>query len=155
MLMIPDELFNLDADEVKRQEAEKKKNVLKSIDDRLKAAEKKIAKKQTAAEIYYQQQREHGFDPFELDQDDYDIYRMQMLKDYPDMPKEVKENLHGKIYNQIEDRNYREEVRRQKERETLMYYARQYGYDINKHQPNANGGEIDLECLQAHIAEVK
>lgn len=95
MLMIPDELFNLDADEVKRQEAEKKKNVLKSIDDRLKAAEKKIAKKQTAAEIYYQQQREHGFDPFELDQDDYDIYRMQMLKDYPDMPKEVKENLHG------------------------------------------------------------
>lgn len=43
--MIPDELFNLDADEVKRQEAEKKKNVLKSIDDRLKAAEKKIAKK--------------------------------------------------------------------------------------------------------------
>jgi len=49
------------------------------------------------------------------------------------MPKEVKENLHGKIYNQIEDRNYREEVRRQKERETLMYYARQYGYDINKH----------------------
>lgn len=71
------------------------------------------------------------------------------------MPKEVKENLHGKIYNQIEDRNYREEVRRQKERETLMYYARQYGYDINKHQPNPNNGEIDLECLQAHIAEVK
>jgi len=45
MLMIPDELFNLDADEVKQREAEKKKNVLKSIDDRLKAAEKKIAKK--------------------------------------------------------------------------------------------------------------
>ena len=43
--MIPDELFNLDADEVKQREAEKKKNVLKSIDDRLKAAEKKIAKK--------------------------------------------------------------------------------------------------------------
>ena len=36
-----------------------------------------------------------------------------------------------------------------------MYYARQYGYDINKHQPNPNNGEIDLECLQAHIAEVK
>jgi len=76
MLNIPDELFSLDQEEVKRQEAEKKKNVLKSIDDRLKQAEKKIAKKQTAAEIYYQQQREHGFDPFELDQDDYDIYRM-------------------------------------------------------------------------------
>jgi len=27
--------------------------MLKSIDDKLKAAEKKIAKKQTAAEIYY------------------------------------------------------------------------------------------------------
>ena len=53
MLNIPHELFSLDADEVKKQEAEKKKNVLKSIDDRLKAAEKKIAKKQTAAEIYY------------------------------------------------------------------------------------------------------
>lgn len=53
--MIPDELFSLDQDEVKRLEAEKKKNVLKSIDDKLKQAEKKIAKKQTAAEIYYQQ----------------------------------------------------------------------------------------------------
>ena len=45
MLMIPDELFSLSEEEVKRNEAEKKKNVLKSIDDRLKAAEKKIAKK--------------------------------------------------------------------------------------------------------------
>jgi len=43
--MIPDELFSLSDEEVKRLEAEKKKNVLKSIDDRLKAAEKKIAKK--------------------------------------------------------------------------------------------------------------
>ena len=28
---------------------------------------KKIAKKQTAQDIYIQQQREQGFDPFELD----------------------------------------------------------------------------------------
>ena len=41
--------------------------MLKSIDDKLKAAEKKIAKKQTAQDIYMQQQREQGFDPFELD----------------------------------------------------------------------------------------
>ena len=44
--------------------------MLKSIDDKLKNAEKKINKKQTHADIYYQQQREHGFDPFELDQEE-------------------------------------------------------------------------------------
>lgn len=43
--MIPDELFSLDQDEIKRNEAAKKKNMLKSIDDKLKQAEKKIAKK--------------------------------------------------------------------------------------------------------------
>ena len=67
LLHIPDELFLVDPEEEKKKEAEKKKNMLKSIDDKLKRAEQKIAKKQTSAELYYQQKREHGFDPFELD----------------------------------------------------------------------------------------
>lgn len=54
MLKIPEELFLVDPEEEKKKEAERKKSVLKSIDEKLKQAEKKIAKKQTAAEIYYQ-----------------------------------------------------------------------------------------------------
>jgi len=82
LLNIPEELFLVDPEEEKRKAAEKKRNMLKSIDDKLKNAEKKISKKQTSADIYYQQQREHGFDPFELDQEEYDMYRMSKLKDH-------------------------------------------------------------------------
>ena len=81
LLVIPDELFKEDPEELKKMEAQKKKNMLKSIDEKLKQAEKKIAKKQTASDMYMQSQRELGFDPFELDQEDYDIYRMSKLKD--------------------------------------------------------------------------
>ena len=48
LLTIPEDLFKEDPEEQKKKEAQKKKNMLKSIDDKLKAAEKKIAKKQTA-----------------------------------------------------------------------------------------------------------
>jgi len=71
------------------------------------------------------------------------------------MPKEMKEQLHGKIYNKIEDRNYQEDVRRQHEKDILEEFARAYGYDVNKHQPNSNGGEIDVEYLQAYVAECR
>lgn len=54
LLLIPDELFLIDPLEEKKKEAEKKKNMLRSIDDKLKQAEKKIQKKQSAADIYYQ-----------------------------------------------------------------------------------------------------
>ena len=63
------------------------------IDDKLKQAEKKIAKKQSAAEVYYQQHKQQGFDPFELDQEEYDMYRMSKLKDHEEMPKEMKNNI--------------------------------------------------------------
>lgn len=48
LLTIPDELFNDDPEEKKKREADKKRGMLKSIDEKLKAAEKKIARKQTA-----------------------------------------------------------------------------------------------------------
>ena len=54
LLNIPHELFVKDAAEEKKRENEKKKNVLKSIDEKLKAAEKKIARKQSAQEVYNQ-----------------------------------------------------------------------------------------------------
>ena len=155
MLKIPEELFLVDPEEEKKKEAERKKSVLRSIDEKLKQAEKKIAKKQTAAEIYYQQQKEQGFDPFELDQEDYDIYRMSKLKDQDQMPKQMKEQVHAKIYGRIEERNYREEYRRQHEKDILEEFARVYGYDVNKHQPHHNNGEIDVEYLQAYIAECR
>jgi hypothetical protein len=47
-------LFTLDPEEKKKEEADRKKNMLKSIDDKLKRAEQKLQKKQTAADIYYQ-----------------------------------------------------------------------------------------------------
>ena len=34
-------------------------------------------------------------------------------------------------------------------------FARVYGYDINNHQPHNKNGEIDVECLQAYIAECR
>jgi len=52
-LNIPEELFKIDPEEEKKKEAEKKRNMLKSIDDKLKRAEQKIQKKQSAADIYY------------------------------------------------------------------------------------------------------
>ena len=42
---IPEELFKVDPEEEKKKEADKKRVVLKSIDEKLKAAEKKIARK--------------------------------------------------------------------------------------------------------------
>jgi hypothetical protein len=38
-LNIPEELFKIDPEEEKKKEAEKKRNMLKSIDDKLKRAE--------------------------------------------------------------------------------------------------------------------
>lgn len=49
---IPEELFELDPEEEKKKIVEKKKAMLKSIDDKLRQAEKKIAKKQTAQDLY-------------------------------------------------------------------------------------------------------
>ena len=45
LLHIPEDLFLVDPEEEKRKAAEKKRNMLKSIDDKLKNAEKKISKK--------------------------------------------------------------------------------------------------------------
>ena len=45
LLNIPHELFKVDPEEEKKKEADRKKGMLKSIDEKLKAAEKKIAKK--------------------------------------------------------------------------------------------------------------
>jgi hypothetical protein len=39
LLNIPEELFKIDPEEEKKKEAEKKRNMLKSIDDKLKRAE--------------------------------------------------------------------------------------------------------------------
>ncbi len=41
----------------------------------------------------------------------------------------------------------REEMRKQEEKEILQEFAKAYGYDINKHQPHNNNGEIMVECL--------
>lgn len=53
LLLIPDDLFTIDPEEEKKKEADRKKNMLKSIDDKLKRAEQKLQKKQSAADIYY------------------------------------------------------------------------------------------------------
>jgi hypothetical protein len=45
LLNIPDELFKVDPEEEKKKAADKQKNVLKNLDERLKAAERKIQKK--------------------------------------------------------------------------------------------------------------
>lgn len=45
LLNIPEELFKVDPEEEKKKEADKKRGMLQSIDEKLKAAEKKIAKK--------------------------------------------------------------------------------------------------------------
>jgi hypothetical protein len=37
---------------------------------------------------------------------------MSKLKDHGDMPKGMKEQIHGKIYGKMEERSYREEMRR-------------------------------------------
>ena len=50
LLNIPTDLFEEDPEETKKLEADKKKNMLKSIDEKLKQAEKKIAKKQAKKE---------------------------------------------------------------------------------------------------------
>jgi len=55
----------------------------------------------------------------------------------------------------MEERSYREEMRRHHEKEILEEFARVYGYDVNKHQPHSNNGEIDVEYLQAYIAECR
>ena len=48
LLNIPEELFNDDPEETKKRQADKKRGMLKSIDEKLKAAEKKIQRKQTS-----------------------------------------------------------------------------------------------------------
>jgi phenylalanyl-tRNA synthetase beta subunit len=47
----------------------------------------------------------------------------------------------------MEERSYQEQMRRQHERDILEEFARVYGYDVNKHQPHHNNGEIDVEYL--------
>jgi hypothetical protein len=37
---------------------------------------------------------------------------MQKLKDQNEMPKEMRDQVQGKIYNKVEERNYKEEMRR-------------------------------------------
>jgi hypothetical protein len=72
------------------------------------------------------------------------------------MPKKMKEDLHGKIYNKVEERSYKEEMmKRHQEREILEEFARVYGYDVKKHQPHYNNGEIDVDYLQAYVAECR
>ena len=71
------------------------------------------------------------------------------------MPKGMKEQVHKKIYGKMEERNYREEMRRQHEKDILEEFARAYGYDVNKHQPDPNNGEIEVEYLQAYIAQCR
>lgn len=90
LLNIPDELFKVDPEEEKKREVEKKRGVLQSIDEKLKAAEKKIARKHSVQEIHYQNQKQHGFDPFSLEQDEYDMFRLGKLKDITDMPGPMK-----------------------------------------------------------------
>ena len=80
---------------------------------------------------------------------------MSKLKDHGDMPPDMKKKIQGKIYGRMEERNYQEEMRRQHEKDILEEFARVYGYDINKHQPHPNNGEIDVEYLQAYIAECR
>ena len=47
------------------------------------------------------------------------MYRMSKLKDHGDMPKDMKDKIHQKIYGKMEERNYREEMRRQHEKDIL------------------------------------
>jgi hypothetical protein len=97
------------------------------------------------------------------------MYRMSKLKDQEPMPVDMKAKLQEKIYGRMEERNYRdemrryhekdllerEEMRRQHEKDILEEFAKAYGYDITKHQPHPNNGEIDVEYLQAYIAECR
>ena len=119
LLNIPDELFKKDPEEEKKRNAEKKRGMLQSIDEKLKAAEKKIARKQTSQEIYYQNQKKYGFDPFELDQEEYDMYKLSKLKEQGEMPKDMKAQLQNKIHLKLEERHYQEELRRHQEKEIL------------------------------------
>lgn len=67
----------------------------------------------------------------------------------------MKKQLQGKIHTKIEEKQYRDEVRRSQEKEILLEFARVYGYDVNKHQPEHCDGEIDVDYLQAYIAECR
>ena len=75
------------------------------------------------------------------------MYKLAKLREIEDMPKEIKGQLSQKIYSKVEERNMREEMRKQEEKEILQEFAKAYGYDINKHQPHNNNGEIMVECL--------
>lgn len=97
LLNIPEELFKVDPEEEKKREAEKKRGVLLSIDEKLKAAEKKIARKHTVQEIHYQNQKQHGFDPFSLEQEEYDMFKLGKLKEVKDMPQAMKNQVQGKL----------------------------------------------------------
>jgi len=80
---------------------------------------------------------------------------MSKLKDQKEMPKKMKEDVHAKIYTKVEERSYKEEQKRNQEKEILEEFARAYGYDVRKHQPHFNNGEIDVEYLQAFVAECR
>ena len=75
------------------------------------------------------------------------MFRMSKLKDQGEMAPEVKEKLEKKIYGRMQERSMQEEMRRQHEKDILEEFARVYGYDVNKHQPHNNNGEIDVEYL--------
>jgi hypothetical protein len=75
-----------------------------------------------------------GFDEFELDTDEYDMYRMSMLMDNKSgMPKAIKEQAHRKINQRLEERTYQEQMARAQEKQILEEFAAAYGYDPAKH----------------------
>ena len=111
------------------KEVNKKKTMMKSIDEKLKAAEKKLQKKQSIQDIY----SKNNVEQFDLDNEEYDMYKLAKLREIEDMPKEIKGQLSQKIYSKVEERNMREEMRKQEEKEILQEFAKAYGYDINKH----------------------
>ena len=78
-----------------------------------------------------------------------------LMEKETDMPRDMKAGLSKKIGNRIEERNYQEQMKRAHEREMLEEFARAYDYDVYKHQPYHNNGEIDIEYLQAHIARCR
>lgn len=83
------------------------------------------------------------------------MFKLSKLRDHEEMPKDMKNQLQSKITNRLEERQYQEDLKRQQEKQILEDFARAYGYDVYKHQPDPNGGEIDVEYLQAFITECK
>ncbi len=63
------------------------------------------------------------------------------------MPNDLKKQIQSKINKGLDEQKHKEDAKRQHEKDILNEFARVYGYDINKHQPNPNNGEIDVEYL--------